>query len=318
MSSFKIIKDSCVNQNVDAIVNAANGYMMHGGGVARAILMKSGSELNKACQKYKLPIRDGSVIVTPAFNIKNAKIIIHAVGPDFGKNADAYGELCDAYYNSLVELKKNNYHSIAFPLISSGIFGGNLEDPVAISTKYCIKAYNKFVINNYDYNIDVFLCAYSDNEYNNAVNQQEKMNKESEKTEKRGFDSIDEIIDYLKNKYKKAEYITPDPSYTIGKDGKKIYYMGSLYYDTRVFDIPKYLVKNGYIEDKYYNREKYPEFFDEDWQVYDFDNLDLGRLSYLILRTFNMERINEGCIDDMIESGYMLKFIERIKELKNI
>ncbi len=99
MSSFKIIKGSCVEQKVDAIVNAANGYMMHGGGVARAILMKAGSELNNACSKYELPIRDGSVIVTPAFNIKNAKIIIHAVGPDFKKNKDAFGELCDADYN---------------------------------------------------------------------------------------------------------------------------------------------------------------------------------------------------------------------------
>ena len=102
MSNFKIIKDSCVNQKVDAIVNAANGHMMHGGGVARAILMKAGPELNDACHKYKLPIRDGSVIVTPAFNITNAKIIIHAVGPDFGRTADAFGELCDAYYNSLL------------------------------------------------------------------------------------------------------------------------------------------------------------------------------------------------------------------------
>ena len=55
MSNFKIIKDSCVNQKVDAIVNAANGHMMHGGGVARAILMKAGPELNDACHKYKLP-----------------------------------------------------------------------------------------------------------------------------------------------------------------------------------------------------------------------------------------------------------------------
>lgn len=177
MSSFKIIKDSCINQDVDAIVNAANGYMSHGGGVARAILMKAGFELNDACQKYKLPIRDGSVIVTPAFNIKNAKIIIHAVGPNFGKTNDAFGELCDAYYNSLIELKNNNYHTIAFPLISSGIFGGDLENPVAISTKYCIKAYNKFVTDNYDYDIDVLLCAYSDDEYQKAIKQQEKMKK---------------------------------------------------------------------------------------------------------------------------------------------
>lgn len=316
MSSFKIINDSCINQNVDAIVNAANGYMMHGGGVARAILMKAGSELNKACHKYNLPIRDGKVIVTPAFNIKNAKIIIHAVGPDFGKTKDAFGELCDAYYNSLIELKNNNYHTIAFPLISAGIFGGDLENPTAISTKYCIKAYNRFVINNYDYNIDVLLCAYNSDEYQKAIIQQEKMNKEYEKEEKRGFESIDEITNYLKNEYKKAKYITPDPSYTIGENGQKIYYTGGLEYDKRVFDIPKYLVSNNYIEEKYYNREEYPDFFNEDWKKYDFDNLDIGRVSYLILRIFNIERISEGTIDNMIENGYMLKLIERTKILK--
>ena len=74
MSSIKLIQGSSIDQNVDAIVNAANKYMMHGGGVARAILLKAGEELNKACQKYDLPIKDGEVIVTPSFNIKNFKI----------------------------------------------------------------------------------------------------------------------------------------------------------------------------------------------------------------------------------------------------
>ena len=65
MSSFKIIKGSCVDQNVDAIVNAANKYMSHGGGVARAIALKSGpKELNEACRKFDLPINDGENIVT--------------------------------------------------------------------------------------------------------------------------------------------------------------------------------------------------------------------------------------------------------------
>lgn len=179
MSSFKIIKGSCVEQNVDAIVNAANRNMMHGGGVARAILMACGPELNAACRKYNLPIRDGSVIVTPSFNMKNAKIIIHAVGPNFAKTPESFRELRDAYYNSLVELKNNNYHSIAFPLISSGIFAGNIENPVSVSTKYCIEAYNRFIIDNFDYDVDVLLCAYSNSEYEEAINQQSLMNKET-------------------------------------------------------------------------------------------------------------------------------------------
>lgn len=69
--------------------------------------------------------------------MKNAKHIIHAVGPDFGRTPKAFLELFNAYYNSLVLLKDNGLHSISFPLISSGIFGaiflipqGNLQNNV--------------------------------------------------------------------------------------------------------------------------------------------------------------------------------------------
>lgn len=96
--------------------------------------------------------------------MKNAKAIIHAVGPDFGRTPSAFKELFEAYYNSLVVLKENGYHSISFPLISAGIFGGNLSNPVAESTKQCCRAYNKFVQDYPDYIIDVKLCAFSSNE----------------------------------------------------------------------------------------------------------------------------------------------------------
>ena len=169
MSSFNIINGSCVNQNVDAIVNAANGYMSHGGGVAKAILLKAGLELNTACRKFRLPISDGECISTPAFNIKNAKVIIHAVGPDFGSTPDAFDKLKSAYYNSLIELKNYNLHSISFPLISASIFAGNLKNAVTITTKYCKEAYNDFLSNFKDYNIDVYLCCYDKKEYEEAI-----------------------------------------------------------------------------------------------------------------------------------------------------
>ncbi len=168
MSKIELINGSCIEQEVDAIVNAANGYMAHGGGIARAILLKAGSELNEACRKYDLPIDDGEVIVTPAFNIKNAKMIIHAVGPDFGRTPEAFDKLFNAYYNSLVALKDNGYHSISFPLISSSIFGGRLENPVRESTKQCIAAYKKFTSDFPEYDIDVKLCAYSAKEAEEA------------------------------------------------------------------------------------------------------------------------------------------------------
>ena len=166
MSTLVLINDSCVNQKVDVIVNAANRHLAAGGGVCGAIFSKAGlTELTTACNQYKRPLKDGEVATTPAFGIKNAKAIIHAVGPDFSRTPRAFAELFDAYYNSLLVLKDNGYKSIAFPLISSGIFGGDLEDPVSESTKQCCRAYQKFIDNYPDYEINVTLCAYADYEY---------------------------------------------------------------------------------------------------------------------------------------------------------
>ncbi len=74
----------------------------------------------------------------------------------------------DAYYNSLKVLKDNGYHSISFPLISVGIFGGNLDNPVAESTKQCMRAYKQFTEDHPDYDIDVKLCAFTSSEMKEA------------------------------------------------------------------------------------------------------------------------------------------------------
>ena len=169
MSSFKIINDSCADQEVDAVVNAANRMLISGGGICGVIFAKCGyEELSKACSKYSTPVNDGDAVITPAFKMNNAKYIIHAVGPNFSITPDAMDKLYLAYYNSLVVLKENNLHSISFPLISSGIFGGNLSNPAGESTRECIKAYNDF-IKEYDYDIDVILCAFTPKEYQEAL-----------------------------------------------------------------------------------------------------------------------------------------------------
>ncbi|MBQ6497285.1 MAG: macro domain-containing protein [Bacilli bacterium] len=166
MSSIKIIQGSCVDQEVDAIVNASNQYLASGSGVCGEIFRRAGyRELTEACDKIKSPVNDGDAVITESFNIDNCKHIIHAVGPNFNRTPDAYDKLFDAYYNSLQILKNNNLHSIAFPLISSGIFGGNLPNPAKVSAEQCLKAYNRFIEDNKDYDINVLLCAYSQNEY---------------------------------------------------------------------------------------------------------------------------------------------------------
>ena len=162
MSSFRLINGSCADQQADAVVNAANRGLWAGSGICGVIFRKAGmAELTDACSKYKTPLKDGDAVITPAFAMKNAKNIIHAVGPNFASTPDAFDKLFDAYYNSLKVLMENGLHSISFPLISSGIFGGSLKDPAGESAKQCLSAYNSFTADHPDYEVDVILCAYS-------------------------------------------------------------------------------------------------------------------------------------------------------------
>lgn len=164
-SRISLINASCADQEVDVVVNAANGWLWAGSGICGVIFRKAGmKELTGACSQYETPVEDGSAVITPAFHMKNTKAIIHAVGPDFGRTPSAFQKLYEAYYNSLVVLKEHGYHSISFPLISAGIFGGNLENPAAESAKQCCRAYRDFIENNPEYRIDVRLCAFSQNE----------------------------------------------------------------------------------------------------------------------------------------------------------
>ena len=122
------------------------------------------AELTAACSKYKTPLKDGAAVVTPAFQLKNAKVIIHAVGPNFARTPKAFKELFDAYYNSLLVLREKGYRSISFPLISSGIYGGSLSDPAGESAKQCLRAFRKFIAEYPDYDVDVKLCAFTASE----------------------------------------------------------------------------------------------------------------------------------------------------------
>ncbi len=169
MSKIELINGSCADQEADVIVNAANGRLWAGGGICGVIFRKAGmTELTAACRKYKTPLNDGDAVITPAFNMTNAKAIIHAVGPNFGVTPKAFKELFNAYYNSLKVMMDNGYHSISFPLISSGIFGGSLENPVGESTKQCCRAYKKFTDDYPDYDIDVKVCVFAAHEVSNA------------------------------------------------------------------------------------------------------------------------------------------------------
>ena len=169
MSNIELVYGSCADQHVDAVVNAANKGLWAGGGICGVIFSKAGmNELTDACEKIQTPLNDGDAVITPAFRLENAKAIIHAVGPNFSVTPSAFKELFNAYYNSLITLKDNGYNSISFPLISSGIFGGNLAHPAAESAKQCCRAYRKFTEDFPDYAVDVKLCAFGRGEQADA------------------------------------------------------------------------------------------------------------------------------------------------------
>jgi O-acetyl-ADP-ribose deacetylase len=120
---------------VDAIVNAANEDLLPGGGVCGAIHAAAGPQLAKACRAVA-PCPTGEARLTPGFHLP-ASYVIHAVGPvyDAGSNDSAL-LLASAYRSSLHLACNHHIASIAFPCISTGIYGYPLEDAaeIALST----------------------------------------------------------------------------------------------------------------------------------------------------------------------------------------
>ena len=106
---------------MDAVVNAANAELRPGGGVAGAIHRAAGPELNRACRPLA-PIKPGEAVITPAFNLPN-RYVIHCLGPIYGVNKPEAKLLADCYQNALRRAEENQLQSVAFPAISTGIFG---------------------------------------------------------------------------------------------------------------------------------------------------------------------------------------------------
>ena len=121
-STIRLEQGDITDLKVDAIVNAANNQLILGGGVAGAIRKKGGSTIQEECyMKYPKGTFVGGAVITGAGHLK-AKNVIHAVGPRMGEG-DENNKLKNATLNSLKLMDKYNLKSIAFPAISTGIFG---------------------------------------------------------------------------------------------------------------------------------------------------------------------------------------------------
>jgi len=123
-------------KDIDAVVNAANARLIPGGGVAGAIHRAAGPKLAEACKPF-VPILPGEAVITPAFNLPN-KFVIHCLGPVYGADKPEDELLSRCYLNALKRGEEKHIRSIAFPAISTGVFGYPIDDAADV-VLHCIK-----------------------------------------------------------------------------------------------------------------------------------------------------------------------------------
>ena len=132
---LSIVRQDITKMKVDAIVNAANTNLLMGGGVCGAIFKAAGAnELQAACNALA-PIKTGEAVITPGFALP-CKYIIHTAGPVYNRHEPQQSEelLRSAYTSALTLAAENGCDSIAFPLISSGIYGYPKDAALRVAT----------------------------------------------------------------------------------------------------------------------------------------------------------------------------------------
>ncbi|MCH5462344.1 O-acetyl-ADP-ribose deacetylase [Lactobacillus sp. LC28-10] len=155
MADLRLIKGDITTFNGDAIVNAANTGLVGGGGVDGAIHRAAGPELDLACRKlHGCPT--GEAKVTPGFNLP-ARLIIHTPGPIWRDGSFEEPKLLrSCYENSLKRAVENNCQTVAFPSISTGIYGYPLADACQIAVSS---------IRGFDAPLEVTMVAFDERTY---------------------------------------------------------------------------------------------------------------------------------------------------------
>jgi O-acetyl-ADP-ribose deacetylase (regulator of RNase III) len=131
-----VVRGDLLAESTDAIVNAANSHLAHGGGVAALIARAAGPALQQECERLiagRGPLPAGSAIVTTAGRLP-FKGVIHAIGPRHGEGEEEK-KLVEALMTSWQRARENGWESVSFPAVSSGIF--------AVPPAVCARAYLK-------------------------------------------------------------------------------------------------------------------------------------------------------------------------------
>lgn len=133
---IELTRGDIVSQDVDAIVNAANENLAAGGGVCGAIFQAAGHRTLAAACARVAPCPTGEARLTPGFQLK-ARSIIHAVGPVYSRvNPEESARLlASAYRSSLALAEQHGLRSIAFPSISTGIYGYPVADAAVVALR---------------------------------------------------------------------------------------------------------------------------------------------------------------------------------------
>ncbi|MFF3402707.1 O-acetyl-ADP-ribose deacetylase [Streptomyces sp. NPDC002659] len=139
MVEITLVRGDITQQRVDVIVNAANSSLLGGGGVDGAIHRRGGPEILAQCRalrasQYGKGLRTGQAVATTAGRL-DADHVIHTVGPVWSRQEDRSGLLASCYRESLRVARELGASTVAFPAISTGIYGWPMDDGARIAVR---------------------------------------------------------------------------------------------------------------------------------------------------------------------------------------